>query len=125
MPLPPQLAGSPAVAQSPGDTIGMAPRAANSAASASSASVFFMQNFLPNEFSSFTPGPQISIPKTLVASCYPKTFGTPYETRLVAVIPVVVQVRSLVTMIGEGPMSTPLAVTNARRVVFTDVRWCS
>ena len=28
-------------------------------------------------------------------------------------------VRSLVTMIGEGPMSTPLAVTNARRVLRT------
>lgn len=27
-----------------------------------------------------------------------------------------ISVRSLVTMIGEGPMSTPLAVTNARRV---------
>ena len=31
------------------------------------------------------------------------------------------QLRSIITMIGEGPMSTPLAVTNARRLVTS--RW--
>ena len=47
--------------------------------------------------------------------------GVLKNENLAARVMPVVELRSLVTMIGEGPMSTPLAVTNARRLVV-DVR---